>query len=151
MKTHRTTNVSRPYLEETVALRVRFHEVDVMNIVWHGHYAGYFEEARRALGRRYDVDYPVFLRNNVVAPVVSLGVKFLLPARLDDTLAVTARFLKPENAKLEFDYVVRRGSEVLARGVTVQVFTTPDGELLLRPPPFMLELYRQWEPLWTRS
>ena len=82
------------------------------------------------------MDYPVFLRNNVVAPVVSLGVEFLLPARLDDTLAVTARFLKPENAKLEFDYVVRRGSEVLARArseLTDRDTLAASGEAALLP------------------
>ena len=42
-----------------------------MNVVWHGHYLAYFEEGRRAFGRRYDLDYPVFRANEVVAPLVT--------------------------------------------------------------------------------
>ena len=143
-------NTNRPYLEDAVALRVRFNEVDALHIVWHGHYAGYFEEARRAFGRRYGIDYPVFLHHNCAAPVVNLWIDYKLPARLDDTLRVTARLYQSASAKIEFAYDVFRGDTLLATGGTVQVFTTPDGELLLAPPPFVHELYRQWEPQWIR-
>ena len=43
-KTPRTT---RPYLEETTTVRVRFQAVDSLRSVWHGHYVSYFEEGRR--------------------------------------------------------------------------------------------------------
>ena len=143
-------NTNRPYLEDAVALRVRFNEVDALHIVWHGHYAGYFEEARRAFGRRYGIDYPVFLQHNIAVPVVNLWIDYKLPARLDDTLRMTARLYQSASAKIEFDYDVFRGDIQLATGGTVQVFTTPDGEMLLAPPPFVQELYRQWENQWIR-
>ncbi len=144
-------NIDRPYLEETVTIRVRFNEVDALHIVWHGHYAGYFEEARRAFGRRYGIDYPDFLHHNIAVPVVNLWIDYLLPAGLDDTLCVTARLYQSTNAKIEFTYELFRGNARLATGGTVQVFTTPDGELVLAPPPFIQELYRQWEGLWIRK
>lgn len=143
-------NISRPYLEETTTVRVRFHEVDTLRIVWHGHYVVYFEDARRAFGRRYGIDYPAFIEHGIAAPVVSLWLDFKLPARLNDELAVTARLWKPEAAKIEFAYEIHRGPQLLVTGGSVQVFTTPDGELLLTPPPFVQKLYRQWEPLWIR-
>jgi acyl-CoA thioester hydrolase len=137
-------------LEETTTVRVRFDEVDALRIVWHGHYVSYFEEARRALGRRYDIDYPVFFEHDVPAPIVQLHVDYRMPARMADVLEVTARLLKSEAAKLEFDYEVRRQGEdtLLATGSTTQVFTNRAGELLLTWPPFMLERLKAWEPLW---
>ena len=36
----------------TLRRRVQFSEVDALAIVWHGRYAGYFEEASSELGRR---------------------------------------------------------------------------------------------------
>jgi acyl-CoA thioester hydrolase len=139
-----------PYLEETTTVRVRFNEVDLLRIVWHGHYANFFEEARRAFGRRYGVDYTVFLDHNIAVPVVQLHVDFYSPARVSDLLEVRARLLKSEAAKLSFVYEVRRAGEdrVLAGGSTVQVFTNPEGELLLTWPKFMLERLQAWEPLW---
>ena len=35
------------------SLRVRFSEVDSMQIVWHGEYVRYFEDGREAFGREF--------------------------------------------------------------------------------------------------
>ena len=139
-----------PYIEETSEVRVRFSEVDALHIVWHGHYVNYFEEARRALGRRLGIDYPVFIEQRIAVPVIYLEVNFLAPARLPDTLAATARLFQSESARLDLDYEIRRQSDatLLATGRTSQVFTTPAGELLLTWPPFMVERLKAWEPLW---
>jgi acyl-CoA thioester hydrolase len=140
----------RVYLSETTQVRVRFHEVDSMRIVWHGHYVTYFEDSRRAFGRRYGLDYPVFLENDIGAPVVGLHVEFLSPAMANDVLDVEARLYKSDGAQLEFGYQVRRGGTgiLLAAGGSKQVFTTLQGELLLTWPPLMLERYEAWKDLW---
>jgi acyl-CoA thioester hydrolase len=140
----------KPFLEEKTTIRVRFHEADPLRVVWHGHYVTYFEEARRAFGRRYGIDYDDFMREHIAVPVVQLQVGYFAPANWTDELEVTARLAKTEAARLEFDYEVRRKGEplVLARGNTVQVFTTPDGELMLTWPPFMRARLAEWEPLW---
>jgi acyl-CoA thioester hydrolase len=139
-----------PYLEERTTLRVRFNEVDALHIVWHGHYANYFEEGRRAFGRRYGVDYTVFIEHRVAVPVVQLHVDYFAPARLADTLEVKTRLLKSEAAKLLFEYEIRREGQapLLASGMTAQVFTNAAGELLLTWPLFMRERLKAWEPLW---
>ena len=145
-----TRPAPRPYIEEACLIRVRFHEVDSMGVVWHGHYVAYAEEARRALGRRYGVDYATFFAHDTPAPVAQLHLDYLAPARLGDTLEVSARLFKSDAAKLELEYEVRRQSdhELLAAGSSLQVFTTREGELMLSLPPFMLERYRIWESLW---
>jgi acyl-CoA thioester hydrolase len=142
----------RPYIEETALLGVRFNEVDALHIVWHGHYLNYFEEARRALGRKLGIDYPAFIERRIAVPVIHVELDFLAPARLADTLAVTARLLKSESARLDFDYEIRRQGEstLLATGSTSQVFTTPAGELILNWPPFLLERLDAWQPLWKQ-
>jgi acyl-CoA thioester hydrolase len=139
-------------MEEKTLLRVRFSEVDAMRIVWHGHYVSYFEEARRAFGRRFGVDYTVMFDNNTPAPVVQLRLDYYAPARMNDVIEVTARLFKSESAKLEFEYEIYRQGDptLLAAGATVQVFTNPAGELLLTWPPFMVELLGKWEPLWKQ-
>lgn len=129
---------------------VRFNEVDALHVVWHGHYANYFEEARRAFGGRYGVDYTTFIEHHLAVPVIHLHVDYFAPARLSDTLEVTARLFKSDAARLDFEYEVRRkgAAALLATGGTSQVFTTPAGELLLTWPKFMLERLTAWEPLW---
>ncbi|MFM2294943.1 MAG: hypothetical protein RLZZ350_1356 [Verrucomicrobiota bacterium] len=138
------------FIANTSTLLVRFNEVDALHIVWHGHYVNYFEEGRRAFGRRHGIDYPAFIEQRVAVPVIHLEINFRAPAKLSDTLAITTRLLKSDSARLDFDYEIRRAADatLLATGSTSQVFTTPDGELLLNWPPFMLERLKSWEPLW---
>jgi acyl-CoA thioester hydrolase len=147
-----TQPAPQPYLQESCVIPIRFHEVDSMTVVWHGHYVAYIEEARRALGRRYGVDYTTFFAHNTPAPVAQLHIDYLVPARLADTLTVTARLFKSEAAKLEFEYEIRRQSEgtLLAFGSSLQVFTNVQGELILTMPPFMVERYAAWESLWIQ-
>jgi acyl-CoA thioester hydrolase len=140
----------RAFIEDQTTVRVRFNEVDALHIVWHGHYVSYFEEGRRALGRRLGIDYPMFIEQRIAIPVICLEVNYLAPAKLSDTLVVTSRLLKSESARLDFNYEIHReaGAVLLATGSTSQVFTTPAGELILNWPPFMLERLQSWEPLW---
>jgi acyl-CoA thioester hydrolase len=42
--------------ETSVELEVPFHHVDALHVVWHGHYAEYFERARTALLRSRGLD-----------------------------------------------------------------------------------------------
>ena len=42
---------------------IRFSEVDSMNVVWHGSYPLYFEDAREEFGRKYGLGYMTFLTN----------------------------------------------------------------------------------------
>ena len=41
----------------------RFSEVDSMNIVWHGSYPLYFEDAREAFGEKFGLGY-LFIYDN---------------------------------------------------------------------------------------
>src|SRR5208337_3005488 len=109
--------------EDTTTLLVRFNEVDFLHIVWHGHYVNYFEEGRRAFGRRLGIDYPTFIEQRVAVPVIRLELNFFAPARLADTLVVITRLLKSDSARLDFNYEIRRetGDTLLATGNTSQV------------------------------
>lgn len=36
---------------------VRFHEVDLLNVMWHGHYLKLFEDGREDFGRIHGLSY----------------------------------------------------------------------------------------------
>jgi acyl-CoA thioester hydrolase len=135
------------YLENRTAVRVRFQEIDTLQIVWHGHYLSYFEDARVAFGRRYGINYDDIGAAGLAAPIVKLSCDFFSPARFDDELEVVARLYERESAKIEFYYeVYRRGEpEPIAAGSTIQVFADANGDMLLTMPQFMREFYDKWE------
>jgi len=64
------------FLESTVSLRVRFCEVDILQVVWHGHYFTYFEEGRNAFGREYQFDYENILKEGYIVPLVHAEVDY---------------------------------------------------------------------------
>ena len=50
------TNPATLPLTASKEFDVRFSEVDAMNVVWHGAYPLYFEDAREAFGARYGLE-----------------------------------------------------------------------------------------------
>ena len=69
MRAPREGKVSIPYVESICQVNVRFQEVDVLGVVWHGHYLTYFEQGRIAFGREHRFDY-LDINGQLVAEVV---------------------------------------------------------------------------------
>ena len=146
MNSRRSKPPEGRYLECRTRVRVRFQEVDTLEIVWHGHYLTYFEDGRVALGHRYGIHYTDIRGAGLAAPIVHIACDFLAPARFDDELEVAARLYERESAKLEFYYEVRRAADaaLLATGRSVQAFAEPDGTLILTQPQFLRDFYDRW-------
>jgi len=135
------------FLAHTTEVLVRFHEVDSMGVVWHGHYLVYFEAGRCSFGRRYGFDYTDFAAHGFMAPLVHSEVDHYAPARFGDTLAVHTRLHVDGSARIDFTYEVQRRDEPepLVLGRTVQVLTTTDGELCVAQPRFVVEFLERWQ------
>ena len=48
-------------LKASKEVEIRFSEVDSMNVVWHGSYPLYFEDAREAFGKKFGLAYMLSL------------------------------------------------------------------------------------------
>ena len=127
-------------------IKVRFGEVDSMRIVWHGNYLRYFEDGRESFGEKYKLGYLDVYKHNVMIPLVKVTCDFKKPLVYGDTAIVETRFVNTDAAKIVFEYTVFRASdlEVMATGSSVQVFLTPEGELVLFPPEFFTGWKRYW-------
>lgn len=120
----------------SVALDVRFPEVDSYQVVWHGHYVTYLEVARNALCAAGGLTPAEALALGYKVPITRFGLTLKRPARLDDRLEVSCRLEPPRTAKLVMSYEIRRlpDHEILAIGTTEQVLLNRSGELLLTLP-----------------
>ena len=123
------------------SLKVRFYEVDAYGMVWHGHYAGWFEAARNELTERFQIGPLQLKERNLLAPVVELACQFKFPATYGDLLIIQTTMERTEVAKLIFHYrVLHQGTgKVLATGSTTHVLTDLNGNLLYRVPPEVFE------------
>lgn len=109
-------------LNATVSVEVPFHDVDAMNVAWHGHYVKYFEIARCALLRRFDYDYPQMEASGYLWPIVECQLKYVRPALYGQLLNVTARLLEHENRiRIGYEITDAATGERLTKGSTIQV------------------------------
>ena len=72
----RKTNQQVATLTNRTTFRVRFSEIDSMQIVWHGEYVRYFEDGREAFGKQYGLDYMSIYREGYMVPIVDLTCQF---------------------------------------------------------------------------
>lgn len=140
----------KPVLRAAVDVEVPFHDVDVMNVVWHGHYVKYFEIARCALLRTFNYDYPQMRDSGYVWPVVECQLKYVRSAYFGQVLEVCSTLLEYEN-RLRIAYEIRDKAtgQRLTKGMTTQVAVLMStGELQLVSPPILLQQLEQaWERL----
>ena len=133
-------------LKATVPLNIRFSEVDSMNIVWHGSYVMYFEDAREAFGKKYGIAYLDIFGNGYYAPLVDLSFKYKSPITYDMKPEITITYKPVDAAKIVFDYEITNpeNGEVLATGHSVQVFMDLNYQLVWVNP----EFYEEWKKKW---
>jgi acyl-CoA thioester hydrolase len=110
--------VARVHFE---SVSVRYAETDRMGVAHHSSYLLWFELARTGLLRDAGHAYRELESNDVRLPVLEYGCKFLKSADYDDALVIETRVRDLRSRTVTFEYIVRRGSEVLAEGFTYHV------------------------------
>jgi acyl-CoA thioester hydrolase len=122
-------------ISATIEATVAFHDIDIIGVMWHGHYLKYLENARWALMNKIGFGFEVMNASGFAWPIVEMHVKYVHAAKLNDQLRVRASLVEWEN-RLAVNYlIVRADGERLARAKSVQVavdahsgalqFTTP--------------------------
>lgn len=122
----------------TVAATVAFHDIDVIGVMWHGHYLKYLENARWALMDRIGFGFEVMCSSGYAWPIVEMHVKYVKAARLGDQLSVRASLIEWQN-RLVVNYLVTHDGERVARGQSVQVAIDAKSEALqfITPQPLL--------------
>jgi acyl-CoA thioester hydrolase len=123
---------------------VSFHDVDMVGVVWHGHYLRYLEDARWALMNQLGYGLDRMVASGFAWPIVELQTKYVSPARFGDRLRVRASLVEWES-RMAVNYLVSRlgdGARVV-RARTVQVAVDAgSGELQFATPPDFADCVR---------
>lgn len=106
----------------SIEITPAFHEIDILEVVWHGHYTKYFELAREALMEQYNYGYQGMRDSGYAWPIVDLSIRFSRPARYAQKLRITATLVEWEN-RLKINYRIYdlESNELLTKGHTMQV------------------------------
>ena len=127
--------------EATVPITVPFHDVDAVGVVWHGHYAKYFEIARCALLDSFDYGYTAMRESGFSWPVIDMHVRYVKGVTFGQRILVKASLREWEN-RLLVEYLItdEATGDRLTKGKTVQVAVDmKNGEMCFVSPPVLFE------------
>jgi len=109
-------------VQASVTLEVPFFDVDMMDIVWHGHYVKYFEVARCALLDKINHNYTQMRDSGYAWPVVDMQLRYIKGAVFGQKITVTADLIEWQE-RLKINYLIcdAQTGERLTRGSSIQV------------------------------
>jgi acyl-CoA thioester hydrolase len=128
-------------LSHEIEVTPAFYDIDVMDIVWHGHYVKYLELARSALLAKYGYDYPQMRDSGYAWPIVEVKLKYVRPASFGRPIKVRATIVEWEN-RLRIDYLMRdaQTGDKINKATTTQVAVNlATREMCFVSPPVLFE------------
>jgi len=107
--------------EHILPLRVYYEDTDAGGIVYYANYLKYMERGRSDMLRKLGIDQGEMLKflepDDIKFVVIRSEVDYIKPAELDDEITVHTRVSKLGKASLSMTQEVRRGDDILAKGV----------------------------------
>ena len=127
--------------QTSIDIQIPFHDVDMMEVVWHGHYAKYFEIARCALLEKIDYNYPQMRDSGYAWPVIDLTMRYIKPSVFGQVITVQATIVEWES-RFKINYLITdklTGSR-LTKGYSIQVaIDSQTKEMCFESPRVLLE------------
>jgi acyl-CoA thioester hydrolase len=120
---------------------VPFHDVDMMGVAWHGHYAKYMEIARCVLLDKVDYNYLQMEASGYAWPVIDMRIRYAHPLRFQQKVRVKAIVVEWEN-RFKINYLIEdvASGKRLTKAYTVQVAVAmPSGEMQYESPAILLQ------------
>ncbi len=129
-----------------VIIEVPFHDVDTMNVVWHGHYLKYFEIARCKLLDQFHYNYKQMLASGYAWPVIESHVRYVQGIEFEQKIRVRAILKEWENRlKIEYQIFDAESGRKLTKGYTSQVAVRIESrEMCFQSPQVLLEQLHAW-------
>lgn len=107
----------------TTNIRVHYALTDQMGVVYHGHYAQFYEIGRTESLRSLGITYKSIEELGVIMPVVEIHTKFYRPAKYDDLITVTTTVKEmPVQHKIIFNGEIHNEQNELLNMGTVTLY-----------------------------
>ena len=120
-----------------IKLSVPFHDLDPLNMVWHGNYLKYFDMARSELFTGAGVDlFEYFKKTNYLFPITKTATKHIVSLRYHDEFTCKATCVEAQY-KIVIDFKIRleQTNKLCAKGRSEQVAVKyPQMEMMFEIP-----------------
>jgi acyl-CoA thioester hydrolase len=124
--------------DHEIEIRVRYYETDAQGFVHHANYFQYFELARVEQLLALGYDYAHLERDGILLVVNKIACRFHRPSRFGDTLRLQIRTVRARGARIDHEYRVLRGNELLAEGESTLACIDREGRVQ-RLPEFLVK------------
>jgi len=116
-----------------IQIRVRYAETDRMGLLHHANYLVYFEQGRTELLRQTGRTYKDVEDEGFYLVLAKIEVRYRAPARYDDLLTLHTTVVRRTPVRIEHEYRLVRGTEVLAEGSSTLACVDKSGSLQAMP------------------
>lgn len=113
-----------------LTVRVYYEDTDAQGVVYYANYFRFMERARTEWLEAMGVDHVTMMNeDNRILVVTEANARFLIPARLGDSLIVTAKLSRLGRATFEIEQNIYRGGlqgELLIQGGVTAAYLAAD-------------------------
>jgi len=114
-------------ITDSIEIKAPFFDVDSCEVVWHGHYVKYFEQARCQLLDKVGYNYQAMRDDGYFFPVVDMKIKFVAPLIFAQVFIVNTTLVEWENRlKVKYEIVDKVSGSKITKGYTIQVAVEVD-------------------------
>ena len=124
--------------DHEIEIRVRYYETDGQGFVHHANYFVYFEQARVEQLSALGYDYAQLEKDGILLVVNTIACKYHRPSRFGDTLRLQIRTVRARGARIDHEYRVLRGNELLAEAESTLACIDREGRVQ-RLPEFLVK------------
>lgn len=105
-----------------IEIKIPFYDLDPMNIVWHGNYIKYLEQARCKLFSELNYTY-IDMRDDFYAyPIAKMDVKYIKPAFFEQDIVIKTFLLEIEPAiKIKYEIYDKKTNSKIFKANTMQI------------------------------
>ena len=122
-------------------IKIPFHDLDPMDVVWHGNYIKYMEQSRCDMFNKINYTYYDMKNDNYAYPVAKMQTKYIKPLRFNQEVLIETSLEEVEPAIIirykMFDKTTRVevfSAETMQIGVDIKT-----GESVYTPPANLLK------------
>ena len=126
-------------------VKVSFEDLDPLNVIWHGNYIRYMEQARCDMLSKLGYTYIDMKNDNTAYPIAKMKVKYIKPATLGDILMFKSDIISIEPS-LDIKYTAfnKKTGEKIFEAKTMQIrINTETKETVYTPPKRFVEAIKR--------
>ncbi len=125
--------------ESELEIKVPFHDLDPMNVVWHGNYVKYLEQSRCDMFDKIGYTYYDMKDDNYIYPIAKMSMKYVKPLSFNQKILIKTSLIEIEPAII-IKYKIFNGVDIVFEAESMQIgINIKTGESVYNAPEKLLQ------------